>query len=215
LYINRSYYYERLTNYQKALDDAEKAIDLEDKLSANDYREYALFRRYKAHEGLENFEAAETDLNAFMKSLEGKAKSGGMIAYKAILPRIHKNLLILRLKKLVHRGYSLPLSRLYASKFGTIREALEKIKTNCRTLKHKSDALDLHLQIFNLQCSKHNDKNNACCYNEDGEVLSDEEIYLSDDEEFDMLYSKDRFSNAKDILVRNNPNQYYTDDYHE
>lgn len=144
----------RSKNYSSALNDAEKAIKLEE-VNEN-FFEYSLYRKAKALAGLNRFEIVESVLKSITKILSAKCKND-VQAYNSFVIVIEKELMINRLKKLVSANYTLPLARLYALKFGSIKAAIAAIGDNIRLLDDaNADSLDLklHLQLINAQFQK-------------------------------------------------------------
>lgn len=144
----------RSKNYSSALNDAEKAIKLEE-VNEN-FLEYSLYRKAKALAGLNRFEIVESVLKSITKVLSAKCKND-VQAYNSFVIVIEKELMINRLKKLVSANYTLPLARLYALKFGSIKAAIAAIGDNIRLLDDaNADSLDLklHLQLINAQFQK-------------------------------------------------------------
>ncbi|KAH9426364.1 hypothetical protein DERP_010932 [Dermatophagoides pteronyssinus] len=138
-YINRAYYHERLNEFEHALRDTESAIRFDE---CRDHFDHAICLKARCLIGLEQYEQAE-QLLFRLKSLSQK-----------FIPFLHKDLLLLRMKKLISCGYTIPLSRIYATRFNTIADSLAMIEQNCQILLDKklneSDP-KLHLWLINHQ----------------------------------------------------------------
>jgi len=121
----------RNKDYFNALKDAEAAIRLDE--STEEFLEYSLYRKAMALAGLQRYDLVEPVLNSVVRLITHKAKNNQQVL-ASVMMKIEKDLMINRLKKLVSADYTLPLARLYAVKFDSIRAAIEALDGNCRLL---------------------------------------------------------------------------------
>ncbi|KAH9522076.1 hypothetical protein DERF_005679 [Dermatophagoides farinae] len=138
-YINRAYYHERLNEFEHALSDTESALRFDE---CRDHLDHALCLKARCLIGLEQYEQAE-QLLCRIKTLPHKPK---------FIPFLEKDLLLLRMKKLVSCSYTIPLARIYATRYSMIADSIAAIEQNCQILMDKklneSDP-KLHLWLIN------------------------------------------------------------------
>ena len=138
-----------LNEFEHALRDTESAIRFDE---CRDHFDHAICLKARCLIGLEQYEQAE-QLLFRLKSLSQK-----------FIPFLHKDLLLLRMKKLISCGYTIPLSRIYATRFNTIADSLAMIEQNCQILLDKklneSDP-KLHLWLINHQQQQQQQQQNS------------------------------------------------------
>lgn len=105
---NRSYCHERLSQFDKALKDANKVISL-----ASDWPK-GYFRKGKALAGLKNYQAAE---EAFMQVLKLDSKCEDA----------RQELSVVRTSQLVEMGFSHQQAQTAASQYDTVQQALDSL----------------------------------------------------------------------------------------
>lgn len=207
-------------NYQQALADANKAITLD---KFQEFAYFSYFRYYKALLGLGEWTGAEStiisliDLNR--KFVETRPTTVHDHHYF-----LQKEAMVLRLKALVTNDYSLPLARIYALRYNRIDTASEALENNIkyfceRGMDNPYDE-NLHKELIKQQKANQRATKNTAMTAIDDEVEFDyqteedegedidsgDEIFFSDDEEYDMFNSDpESFAHPKIILEKSCP----------
>ncbi|OTF78302.1 hypothetical protein BLA29_006072, partial [Euroglyphus maynei] len=201
-----------------ALRDTESALRFDE---CRDHIDHSLCLKARCLIGMEQYEQAEQLLCRINRMM--------MMMPQKVIPFLNKDLLLLRMKKLISCGYTIPLSRIYAQRYNMIADSLAAIEQNCQILLDKklneSDP-KLHLWLINQQQQNPSSSttdlsldflNEAKCptsktmqywsnesqrfYTINSNDYDDEEIYFSDEDEREQWYGHpDQWNRPKDIL---------------
>lgn len=195
-----------INNFEEALNDAETALQLDD---SEEYYSHALYRKAKALSAFFQYEECEKTLN-MIKQLNEQTNQYIM----------EKDLRLIRLKKLLYLDYDLELARLYAAKFNSINDALKAIQQNCKILSNNENDeiyILLHEELVKRQLLESNElsvekkNDDFASLNKLPFVIQydsdDEDIFVSDEEEYDLLFGNIGEYPKGSLIKRPNKNQ--------